>query len=553
MLSTLFIQNYAIIAELEIQFSGNLNIITGETGAGKSILVGALGLVLGDRADSSVLRDVSKKAIVEATFRDQQGTPLISELLLQWDIDATEDLVLRREVNAHGKSRAFINDTPVNLSQLQSMATALVDMHLQFDTLSLGENDFQREVLDVLAGHSTLLGSFQASFNSLLSERKRLAELRHSIESGNKELDYNRYLLDELTEADLKDNEIEELEAELKVLSHAEQIKLVLGKIYFQLEESDQPMVQQLKSMLNQLQGLSPFHPEIPVLSERLQSVFIELQDITGELELLNEKIQMDAGRMDQVSQRIALGQKLLKKHGVKNTLELMEIRTGLELKVSQVIHAGEELAKLEKTVREMEEAAQKLALTVSNNRKKMIAPLEQKTANLLHRVGMPNAVLKVDMQAVPLYEGGIDRIVFLFDANKSDRFEPLHKVASGGELSRLMLSIKSLVASSVAMPTLIFDEIDSGISGEAARQVGILMKELGEAHQVISITHQPQIAARADTHFYVFKKELNKKIHTQIKKLDPQERIEAIAKMMGGEKPSALVIENAREMVMNN
>lgn len=553
MLSTLFIQNYAIIAELEIQFSGNLNIITGETGAGKSILVGALGLVLGDRADSTVLRDVSKKAIVEATFRDQEGTPLISELLLQWDIDAADDLVLRREVNANGKSRAFINDTPVNLSQLQSMAAALVDMHLQFDTHSLGENDFQREVLDVLAGHGALLGSFRASFNSLLSERKRLAELRHSIESGNKELDYNRFLLDELVEADLKDNEIEELEAELKVLSHAEQIKLVLGKLYFQLEESDQPMVQQLKSMLNQLQGLTPFHPEIPVLSERLQSVFIELQDISGELELLNEKIQMDAGRMDQVSQRIALGQKLLKKHGVKNTLELMEIRTGLELKVSQVINAGEELAKLEKTVREMEEAAQKLALTVSNNRKKLVSPLEQKTANLLHRVGMPNAVLKVDMQAVPLYEGGIDRIVFLFDANKSDRFEPLHKVASGGELSRLMLSIKSLVASSVAMPTLIFDEIDSGISGEAARQVGILMKELGEAHQVISITHQPQIAARADTHFYVFKKELNKKIHTQIKKLDPKERIEAIAKMMGGEKPSALVIENAREMVMNN
>jgi DNA repair protein RecN (Recombination protein N) len=553
MLSTLFIQNYAIIAELEIQFSGNLNIITGETGAGKSILVGALGLVLGDRADSTVLRDVSKKAIVEATFRDQKGTPLISELLLQWDIDAADDLVLRREINANGKSRAFINDTPVNLSQLQSMAAALVDMHLQFDTHSLGENDFQREVLDVLAGHGALLGSFRASFNSLLSERKRLAELRHSIESGNKELDYNRFLLDELVEADLKDNEIEELEAELKVLSHAEQIKLVLGKLYFQLEESDQPMVQQLKSMLNQLQGLTPFHPEIPVLSERLQSVFIELQDISGELELLNEKIQMDAGRMDQVSQRIALGQKLLKKHGVKNTIELMEIRTGLELKVSQVINAGSALAKLEKTVREMEEEAQKLALTVSNNRKKLVSPLEQKTANLLQRVGMPNAVLKVDIQTVPLYEGGIDRIVFLFDANKSDRFETLHKVASGGELSRLMLSIKSLVASSVAMPTLIFDEIDSGISGEAARQVGILMKELGEAHQVISITHQPQIAARADTHFYVFKKELNKKIHTQIKKLDPKERIEAIAKMMGGEKPSALVIENAREMVMNN
>lgn len=552
MLSTLFVQNYAIIAELEIQFSGKLNIITGETGAGKSILVGALGLVLGDRADSNVLRDASKKAIVEATFREV-STPAIASLLLQWDIDAGDDLVLRREVSSNGKSRAFINDTPVNLSQLQAMAGSLVDLHLQFDTHALGQNDFQREVLDVLANHHALLQSFREAFSGFILERKKLEELRKLMESGNKELDYHKFLLDELVEADWKENEMEDLEAELKLLSHAEQIKSVLGKLYYQLAESEQPMVQQLKSMLNQLQGLNQYHPQMPVLSERVQSVFIELQDISGELEGINEKIQMDAGRMDQVSQRIALGQKLVKKHGVKNSAELLGVRAGLEAKVNQVVHAGDELARLEKTVQEMEENAGRIALTLSNNRKKQVASLEQKTAKLLQRVGMPNAVLKVDMQTVPLYEGGIDRVVFLFDANKSERFEPLHKVASGGELSRLMLSIKSLVASSVAMPTLIFDEIDSGISGEAARQVGILMKELGEQHQVISITHQPQIAARADTHFYVYKKELNNRIHTQIRKLEPQERVEAIAKMMGGEKPSALVMENAREMVMNN
>ena len=552
MLSTLFVQNYAIIAELEIQFSGKLNIITGETGAGKSILVGALGLVLGDRADSNVLRDASKKAIVEATFKDV-STSAIASLLVQWDIDAGDELVLRREVSSNGKSRAFINDTPVNLSQLQAMAGSLVDLHLQFDTHALGQNDFQREVLDVLANHHALLQSFREAFSGFILERKKLEELRKLMESGNKELDYHKYLLDELVEADWKENEMEDLEAELKLLSHAEQIKSVLGKLYYQLAESEHPMVQQLKSMLNQLQGLNQYHPQMPVLSERMQSVFIELQDISGELEVINEKIQMDAGRMDQVSQRIALGQKLIKKHGVKNSAELLEVRAGLETKVNQVVHAGDELARLEKKVREMEENAARIALTLSGNRKKQVAALEQKTAKLLQRVGMPNAVLKVEMQTVPLYEGGIDRIVFLFDANKSDRFEPLHKVASGGELSRLMLSIKSLVASSVAMPTLIFDEIDSGISGEAARQVGILMKELGEQHQVISITHQPQIAARADTHFYVYKKELNNRIHTQIKKLDPQERVEAIAKMMGGEKPSPLVMENAREMVMNN
>lgn len=380
-----------------------------------------------------------------------------------------------------------------------------------------------------------------------------MEELRVAIESGNKELDYHRFLLDELVEAGLRENEMNELEAELNMLSHAEQIKSVLGKLYFQLEESEQPMVPQLKAMLNQLQGLSQYHPQLPGLAERLQSVFIELQDISGELEGINEKIQLDAGRMDQASQRIALGQKLMKKHGVKTEAELNDVRAGLEARVNQVVHAGDELARLEKSVKELEAKASQYALTISNNRKSRVGVLEEKTAGLLHRVGMPNAVLKVDIQQVPLYEGGTDKVMFLFDANKSDRFEPLHKVASGGELSRLMLSIKSLVASFVAMPTLIFDEIDSGISGEAARQVGMLMKELGEQHQVISITHQPQIAARADSHFYVFKKELNKKIHTQIKKLEPQERVEAIAKMMGGEKPSALVMENAREMVMNN
>ena len=552
MLSNLFVQNYAIIAELEIKFSNNLNIITGETGAGKSILVGALGLVLGDRADSNVLRDQSKKAVVEAVFSDVNAAAVV-DLLHKWDIDLSDELVLRRELNANGKSRAFINDTPVNLSQLQAMAGSLVDMHLQFDTISLGKNDFQREVLDVLANHGDLMQLYEEAYANLMQDRKKLEELRRAIDSGNREMDYHRFLLDELSEANFKEKEMDELETELQLLAHAEQIKSVLGKMYYQLAESDQQIVQQLKSMVNQIQGLSQYHPQVPLISERLQSVYIELQDIAGELESINEKVHMDAGRMDQVSQRIALGQKLMKKHGIKTTAELIQVKEGLEEKVQHVVHAVDELVKLEKTVQLWEDKANRLAQAISTNRKKQVIELESKTARLLQRVGMPNALLKVDMQTVPLYDGGTDRVVFLFDANKSDRYEPLHKVASGGELSRLMLSIKSLVASSVDMPTLIFDEIDSGISGEAARQVGILMKELGEQHQVISITHQPQIAARADTHFYVFKTELNKKIHTQIRKLDPQERVEAIAKMMGGEKPSTLVMENAREMVMNS
>lgn len=549
MLSKLSVTNYAIIDALEVVFTDHLNIITGETGAGKSILVGALSLVLGARADSSVLRDQQKKAVVEALFTGVNG-PNVKALLERWDMDAADELIIRRELSANGKSRAFINDTPANLTQLHELSALLVDMHLQFDTLDLGRNDFQRFILDALCDHEPLLATYRSVYAEYARLQQALTSLKATMEAGSRELDYHRFLLDELEEADWKDQELEDLEEELRVLSHAEQIKSTLARICHDLEESDQPVVQQLKSMLNQLNALGNVHAGIPALAERMQSAYLELQDIGAELSDISERVNMDADRMEEVTRRIDLGARLMKKHGVRTSAELLQIRDDLRMRVGRVVHAEEELVALQKALEAESGKATVLARRIRDARTAQAVPFADKVALLLARVGMPNARLKVELTDAPLYEGGSERIQFLFDANRSGRFEPLQRVASGGELSRLMLVIKSLVARSVSMPTLIFDEIDSGISGEAARQVGILMKELSAGHQVISITHQPQIAARADTHHYVFKDEVAGAIVTNIRPLSGDERIRAIAGMLGGANPSALVLENAREMI---
>jgi DNA repair protein RecN (Recombination protein N) len=551
MLKKLRIQNYAIIEDIEIEFSDKLNIITGETGAGKSILVGALSLILGERADTSVLLQKEKKCTVEGVFTAPNNKQVISFLKAQ-EFDEAEEVIIRREIGANGKSRVFINDTPANLSQLQQLASLLVDLHQQFDSLQLGEDVFQAEVLDALAGHAEMVNQYKTLYQQYTGSRKKLEELTKQQAGANKELDYYKFLYKELDQAGFKENELEELETELKTLSHAEQIKSALSKVYYELKESEQPVVPQLKTLVNQLQHLSEYHKGLPSLIQRLQSVQIELHDIANELDHISESVNMDPARMQEVNDRMATGYKLLKKHNARTTAELLEIKTGLEQKLNKVLNLDEEISQLDKQVKSAFDKASHLASQISDNRKKQITPLEKQVAQLLTRVGMPNALLQVGLKKVALNPNGTDAVEFLFDANRSGRFEPLNKVASGGELSRLMLSIKSLVAKSLQMPTLIFDEIDTGISGEAAKQVGILMKELGRSHQVISITHQPQIAAKADTHFYVYKQPVNGKIKTQMRKLSEQERIEAIAKMLGGEKPTAAAVENAREMVGN-
>ena len=551
MLQKLNIQNYAIIDEIGIDFSDSLNIITGETGAGKSILMGALSLILGERAESTALMNKEKKCVVEGFF-NAAGRKEIKYFLKNNELDAEDELVIRREIAVNGKSRAFINDTPVNLAQLKELSSLLVDLHQQFDTLELGDSNFQREVLDALAGNGNLLQEYATVFSDYSKAKKELQELQQQQTAANTALDYNQFLFDELKEAGLKENELEELDAELKLLSNAENVKQQLGAIYFELKNSEHPIVQQLKSLSNKLHSLQPYHVSIEDLTKRLLGAQAELQDIGDELESIDNAVQYSPERIQLVNDKIMLGYKLLKKHNVHTTGDLLSLQNSLQQKLNDILNISEAIAAKEIATQQLLKRCEQQAALITGNRNKAIKPFTEKVNSLLAQVGMPNAAIQVQLQKVALHIDGADVIEFLFDANKSGRFEPLRKVASGGELSRLMLCIKSLVAQKLQLPTLIFDEIDTGISGEAAKQVGVIMKALSVAHQLIAITHQPQIAAKATAHYFVYKSIKGDKINTAIRLLNNDERITTIAQMLSGEKPTAAALENAREMVGN-
>src|SRR5450755_1113669 len=505
MLLHLHIQNYAIIEEIAIDFSEGLQVITGETGAGKSIIAGALSLVLGERSEVSILKQRDRKAVVEASFR-MSHLKEVEKFLADEELDHEQELVLRREISANGKSRAFVNDTPVNLDQLRRLCSMLVDLHQQFDILSLGEAGFQLAVVDALAGNSQLLGQYRSLFQQLQQTRQQLELLKARQATADKENDYHRFLFNELEETGLKENEFEEAEVLLKRQAHAESIKSVLTEIHFSLEQTDHPLVQQLRLFSQQLEPWRAYHEKFPDILQRLASAHIELRDLAGEIESVNDHIQFDAEQIEKLNERLHTGYKLFKKHNVSKTADLIWLRDELQNKLFESLNIADEIHSKENAVESLIKEATAYALTLSVNRKTQISGLEEKVNSLLKKVGMPNARIRVICNVTALQPQGMDQIEFLFDANKSDRFEPLKKVASGGELSRLMLCIKSLVAQSMDMPTLLFDEIDSGISGEAARQVGIILKELSGKRQVICITHQPQIAGKGDAHFYVFK-----------------------------------------------
>ncbi len=558
MLQKLFIRNYAIIEEVVIDFSSNLNIITGETGAGKSILMGALNLILGERAESNTLKDKSAKCIVEGFFSANGNDEIIS-FLTENELDAENELVIRREILPTGKSRAFINDTPVSLAQLKKITSLLVDLHQQFDTVELGDNDFQREVLDALADNGKQLQQYTLAFAEYTQTKKELDALVKKQQEANAALDYHQFLFNELEEAGLKENELEELDAELKLLSNAENIKQQLGSVYAELKDGEQPINQQIKVLINKLQSYTQYHAAIDELTRRLQSSYLELVDISNELESITDGIDYSAERIQIVNDKIAAGYKLLKKHNVSTTGELLLIKEDLQKKLDEHLNISETIIKKEKLVKELLHHCEELAQDISANRTKAVKPFVAKVNALLKQVGMPNAQIKVQITEVPLHKYGMDETEFLFDANlpsaqsdKGGRFEPLRKVASGGELSRLMLCIKYLVAQKLHLPTLIFDEIDTGISGEAAKQVGLIMKELSASHQLISITHQPQIAAKADAHYFVYKSIKGDSIVTSVRLLNNEERVVTIAQMLSGEKPTQAALENAREMVQN-
>jgi DNA repair protein RecN (Recombination protein N) len=554
MLKNLYIHNYAIIDEITIDFSSHMNVITGETGAGKSILMGALSLILGERADTSVLLNREKKCTVEGTFvadTHQKIKIILEENDLAGD-DGSNEIIIRREISANGKSRAFVNDIPVNLDLLRQVTSMLVDLHRQFDTLSLADSGFQLDVLDALAGNNSLLKSYREIYTDWKKSAEELSLLKDQKSAFNKEYDYNKFLFDELEEASFTDNELENAEAELKLLNNSEAIKNSLTQVSEMLSGGEQPLVHQFKTMQHHLDPYVRYHAALEDILKRLQSAHIELMDIADEVERLNDEVIYDSARIDELNDRISAGYKLMKKHGVQTTAQLLHIRNALNKKLQDVLNIDERIAEQEKSVAKKRQKVIEAASKLSEKRNVQTKPFEKNVNTLLVQVGMPNARIKVNIETKEPNENGSDNVEFVFDANKSNRFEPIRKVASGGELSRLMLSIKSLVAQSMDLPTLIFDEIDTGISGEAAKQVGKIMSDLAAKRQLITITHQPQIAGKANAHLFVYKEIKNDVIRTGIRLLTGEERITAIARMLSGEKPTAAALENAREMVMN-
>lgn len=549
MLQQLSIQNFAIIDELKVDFQPQLNTITGETGAGKSILLGALGLVLGNRADSSSLQNSEKKCIVEAVFSTATHKK-VNAWLKENEIDEEPELILRREITANGKSRAFINDTPVNLTQLKVLTSMLVDLHQQFDTLELGDEDFQREVLDALAGCDKEVEQYRQRYIQFARLQKELQQLKDKQQQLQREQDYKLFLLDELDQASFKENELEELDQELQLLSNAGSIATVLTDAVQLLKDGETPLVQQLKSLLQRLQQFKNVHADLTSIIERLQSTQIELTDIAADLDHLQSSINIDEARMQLINDRLEIGYKLQKKHNVQSTNELLQLQQQLEEQVQVVLNMEQSIAAKEKEKTQLQQQLEVEAELIHTKRMKQSGSFTKQVNALLQQIGMPNARLQVELTTTSLNQFGKDEISFLFDANKSNRFEPISKVASGGELSRLMLCIKSLVAKSIALPTMLFDEIDTGISGEAAKQVGILLKELSAKHQVITITHLPQIAAKATAHYFVYKQEDKSGIKTRIRLLSKEEQVETIARMLSGEKPSDSSLVTAREMI---
>lgn len=551
MLRKLSIRNYAIIDQLSLTFSDQLTVITGETGAGKSIAIEALSLVLGERADASVLFDKDRKCVVEATFENL--SPELRIFFDEHDLDFNEQLILRREVLAAGKSRAFINDTPVNLLVMKSLGDQLVDMHNQHESHELSTTQFQITLLDSLARQQLLTEQYHSRFLSYREMLNKLVLMRDHHHRETQELDYLAFQFNELSNASLKAEEQELLELELRQLEHTEEIKRIFSAANNLMRNDEIALDQQLKGVISLLHTAKKYLPQTEELTKRLESARIELDDIADELESRQSALSADPDRLLEINQRLDVIYRLQKKHQVSSVADLMQLTSDLDAKIQAIsLHTGE-MEILEKELALEKAALLALALEISAGRKKQIPVVMQEVTKMLKHVGMPHAAIVIeqevqDQEALGAY--GIDRFRLLFASNKGSEPEEIRKVASGGERSRLMLCIKSLIASSSSLPTLIFDEIDTGISGETAVKVSTILKELATRHQVICITHLPQIAARGDMHYFVYKETSNSRTFTRIRQLNDQEKIKAIAQMISGEKITPAAIESARELL---
>ncbi len=548
MLTRLTIQNYALIRHLEMNPSSRLTVITGETGAGKSIMLGAIGLLLGNRADTKVLWDESAKCITEGQF--EVSAYKLQPLFEEHDLDYSDQTVLRREISAGGKSRAFINDTPVTLDVLRKIGSRLMDVHSQHETLELGTHRFQLDLIDSYAGNKSLVDTYSRAWKEFQQARSTFDSL--SAESGRlkAEFDFVRFQLKELVDAAFEENEQEKLESELKVGEHAEDIKSRLVEVIALLGQSEASVQTSLAQAVSLLQPIRDFSPSLQQLASRLDVVRIEVKDILGEAEREEENIEFDPARTRVVQERLDLLYGLLQKHRVRDIGSLLELQQRLEAQAEKTTNLDEDLAaaakRLETARKDLDESAKQLRAS----REAIFQALCKDLASLLKPLGIPQAVLQIECRPTDPGPRGTELVEVLFSANKGIAPWPLEAVASGGEFSRLMFCVKYVLADKSALPTLMLDEIDTGVSGEIAIQLGVMMQKMAKRHQLIAITHLPQIAAKGDAHFLVFKDTASKKASTEIRGLNENERVEEIAKMIGGAKPSTLAKENARELL---
>ena len=552
MLQRLAIRNYALIDTLDIDFSKELNILTGETGAGKSIILGALSLLLGQRAESKYFFNQEKKCVIEGAFKIDDYH--LKQFFEEQDLDYEAETVLRREISLDGKTRAFINDTPVTVAILKQVGEQLIDIHSQHATLAINTESFQLLVLDTLCNHASLLAEYQQALGQHKQLTKKLKELELALSEAISAQEYIQYQFEELEKAGLQVNEQEDLEQELKSLTHAEEIKRNLSAALFLLSNGEQTSIAQLKEVVQLSKAIEKYATGIQPLIERLQSSLIELKDIAAELERLAQGTSINEARTNMISERLDILYTLQKKHRVSTVADLLVLRDQFAAQLQQLVSGEEEITRLQQEERELKSNLVALAQQLSTNRKQVIPALEQQVQEALTMVGMPHAQLRVSQETdINLLNlTGTDRIQFLFSANKGQAPMPMNKVASGGELSRLMLCIKSLIAKKTALPTIIFDEIDTGISGEIALKVGAIMEQMAQSMQVITITHLPQIASKKGKHFRVFKNDAGEQTSTGIEALQKDERILEVAKMLGGEQASAAAMEHAKELLSN-
>jgi len=549
MLIKLFVQNYALIKELDVELDNGLTIITGETGAGKSILLGALSLILGTRADSSVLLDKNEKCIVEGTFQIEEYE--LNEFFISNNIDYETVTTLRREINPAGKSRAFINDTPVTVNMLKELGDRLIDIHSQHQTLMLNDNSFQLNLIDSFSGTARLKNEYRETYSNYRKLKKEFSVIKEKADKNRADLEYYQFQYNQLDEAKLNEGEQKELETEQELLSHAEEIKLALStssNLFFAEGISILSMLREVKSNLGRIRT---FLPESEFLLSRTESTLIELDDLAAEIEKLSVSIEADPQRLSMVNNRLDGIYLLIQKHRVHDLSELIRKKDEIGDLINSIVTSDERTIELEAILEKEVNSLKTNSEEISDMRKSVLPNIESRIIELLKQLGIPNAKFRISLTRLHEFTAtGIDQADFLFSANKQIAPQNLAKIASGGELSRVMLSLKSLLTKNNNLPTIIFDEIDAGVSGEVADKVGQILSGMGKYMQVINITHLPQVASRGTRHYHVYKDDTDNSTFTRVKLLSPEERIIEVARLLSGSEVTETAIKNAQELL---